>query len=71
VARHAWSVPVGRVPRLPLGIPCGHRARLLGLEHAISLAVVDPIQDERSWRFTLDPYGVDPVLGIKFLSEAY
>lgn len=55
--------------------PWAHRAiivrRLLGLEDAISLAVVDPIRDERGWRFTLDDGGRDPVLGIEFLSEAY
>ena len=45
--------------------------RLLGLEPAISVGVADPIQDERSWRFTLDPDGRDPVLGIRFLGEAY
>ncbi|MEV0138911.1 MULTISPECIES: glutathione S-transferase family protein [Streptomyces] len=45
--------------------------RLLGLEDALSLAVADPIQDDRSWRFTLDPDGKDPVLGIHHLSEAY
>ncbi|MBB0232350.1 glutathione S-transferase family protein, partial [Streptomyces calidiresistens] len=45
--------------------------RLLGLEDALSLAVADPIQDDRSWRFTLDPDGRDPVLGIRFLHEAY
>ncbi|MFI5757153.1 glutathione S-transferase family protein [Streptomyces sp. NPDC051569] len=45
--------------------------RLLGLEDVISMAVTDPIQDERSWRFTLDPDGKDPVLGIRYLSEAY
>jgi putative glutathione S-transferase len=45
--------------------------RLLGLEDAISLAVVDPIRDERGWRFTLDPGGEDPVLGIRFLRDAY
>ncbi len=45
--------------------------RLLGLEDAVSLAVVDPVQDDRSWRFTLDPDGRDPVLGIRYLSEAY
>ena len=44
---------------------------LLGLDDAISLAIVDPIRDERGWRFTLDPDGCDPVLGIEFLSEAY
>jgi putative glutathione S-transferase len=45
--------------------------RLMGLEDAIGLAVTDPIQDDRSWRFTLDPGGVDPVLGIAFLADAY
>ncbi|MFE7760822.1 glutathione S-transferase family protein [Streptomyces sp. NPDC057438] len=45
--------------------------RLLGLEDALSMAVADPIQDDRSWRFTLDPEGRDPVLGIRFLKEAY
>jgi putative glutathione S-transferase len=45
--------------------------RLLGLEDSLSLAVADPVQDDRSWRFTLDPDGRDPVLGIRYLSEAY
>ncbi|OIK29522.1 glutathione S-transferase family protein [Streptomyces malaysiense] len=45
--------------------------RLLGLEDALSMAVADPVQDDRSWRFTLDPGGRDPVLGIRYLSEAY
>jgi glutathionyl-hydroquinone reductase len=45
--------------------------RLMGLEDAIGLAVADPIQDDRSWRFSLDPGGVDPVLGIAFLADAY
>lgn len=45
--------------------------RLLGLEDALSMAVADPIQDDRSWRFTLDPDGRDPVLGIRYLAEAY
>jgi putative glutathione S-transferase len=58
-----------------LACPWAHRSviarRLLGLEDAISLAVVDPIRDERGWRFTGDPDGRDPVLGIEFLAEAY
>jgi glutathionyl-hydroquinone reductase len=58
-----------------LACPWAHRSvivrRLLGLEDAISLAVVDPIRDDRGWRFTLDEGGRDPVLGIEFLSEAY
>ncbi|GAA1113048.1 glutathione S-transferase C-terminal domain-containing protein [Kribbella jejuensis] len=71
-----WPVEAGRY-RLVVSLACpwAHRSiivrRLLGLEDAISLAVVDPIRDERGWRFTLDPDDRDPVLGIKFLSEAY
>jgi putative glutathione S-transferase len=71
-----WPVEPGRY-RLVVSLACpwAHRAvivrRLLGLEDAISLAVVDPIRDERGWRFTLDSGGRDPVLGIEFLAEAY
>jgi len=43
--------------------------RLKGLEEAISMTVVDPVRDERGWRFTAeDP---DPINGFGFLSEAY
>ena len=42
--------------------------RLKGLEAAIGMTVVDPIRDERGWRFTAQP---DPVNGWAFLSEAY
>ncbi|MFE1440391.1 glutathione S-transferase family protein [Streptomyces sp. NPDC058739] len=45
--------------------------RLPGLEHALSSAVADPLQDDRSRRFTPDPDDRDPVLGIRYLSEAY
>jgi putative glutathione S-transferase len=71
-----WPAEPGRY-RLVVSRACpwAHRAlvvrRLLGLEPAISLAVTDPIQDDKSWRFTLDPNDKDPVLGIKYLSEAY
>ncbi|TDB93603.1 glutathione S-transferase family protein [Actinomadura sp. 7K534] len=41
--------------------------RLLGLEDAISVAVVDPIRDERGWRLPER----DPVTGAVFLSELY
>jgi glutathionyl-hydroquinone reductase len=55
--------------------PWSHRVRivlgLLGLEDVISVGTVDPIRDERGWRFSLDPAGRDPVLGIEFLSDAY
>ncbi len=71
-----WPVEAGRY-RLVVSQACpwAHRSvivrQLLGLTDAISLAVVDPIRDEQGWRFTLDPGGVDPVLGIGFLSQAY
>lgn len=71
-----WPAGPGRY-RLVVSLACpwAHRSvivrRLLGLEEAISLAVVDPIRDERGWRFTLDPGGRDPVLDIDFLAEAY
>ncbi len=74
--RDGWPVEAGRY-RLVVSRACpwASRAvisrRLLGLEDAISLALTDPLQDDRSWRFTLDPDGRDPVLGIRFLSEAY
>ncbi|MFF6996765.1 glutathione S-transferase family protein [Streptomyces sp. NPDC008313] len=74
--RDGWPVEAGRY-RLVVSRACpwASRAlvsrRLLGLEDALSLAVTDPVQDDRSWRFTLDPDGRDPVLGIRFLSEAY
>lgn len=45
--------------------------RLLGLEDAISMGVCGPTHDARSWTFDLDPGGVDPVLGIERLQDAY
>jgi glutathionyl-hydroquinone reductase len=45
--------------------------RLLGLENALSLGLCGPTHDSRSWTFDLDPGGVDPVLGIHFLRDAY
>jgi putative glutathione S-transferase len=75
-AEGRWPVEPGRY-RLVVSLACpwAHRAvivrRLLGLEDAISLAVLDPLRDEEGWRFTLDPDGRDPVLGIRYLAEAY
>ncbi|TCC29806.1 glutathione S-transferase family protein [Kribbella sindirgiensis] len=75
-AQGRWPVEPGRY-RLVVSLACpwAHRSiivrRLLGLEDVISLAVVDPVRDERGWRFTLDPEDRDPVLGIAYLSEAY
>lgn len=55
--------------------PWAHRStivrRLLGLEEAISIGVCGPTHDVRSWTFDLDSGGVDPVLGIERLQEAY
>jgi putative glutathione S-transferase len=45
--------------------------RLLGLEGVLSLGLCGPTHDKRSWTFDLDPSGVDPVLGIERLQEAY
>ncbi len=45
--------------------------RLLGLEPVLSMGVVGPTHDERSWQFDLDPGGRDPVLGIERLQEAF
>ncbi|QKV98007.1 glutathione S-transferase C-terminal domain-containing protein [Streptomyces sp. NA02950] len=74
--RDGWPVEGGRYRLVgSRACPWAGRAlisrRLLGLEPVLSLAIVDPIQDERSWRFTLDAQERDPVLGIAFLSEAY
>ena len=71
-----WPLEAGRYRLIWCrACPWAHRARivrsLLGLDDAISLGTVDPIRDERGWRFALDPDGFDPVLGIGFLSEAY
>jgi len=43
--------------------------RLKRLEEAIGLTVLDPLRDERGWRFTAEE--PDPVNGFAFLSEAY
>ncbi|TFV52527.1 glutathione S-transferase C-terminal domain-containing protein [Blastococcus sp. TF02A_35] len=74
--RDGWPAEPGRY-RIVVSRACPWASRtlvtrrLMGLEDAISVAVTDPIQDDRSWRFTLDPGDVDPVLGIAFLADAY
>ncbi len=55
--------------------PWAHRSiivrELLGLGDAISMGVCGPTHDADSWTFDLDPGGVDPVLGIPRLKDAY
>jgi glutathionyl-hydroquinone reductase len=71
-----WPLEPGRY-RLVVSLACpwAHRSvivrRLLGLEQVLPMAVVDPLRDDRGWRFWLDEGRRDPVLGIEFLSEAY
>jgi len=43
--------------------------KLKRLEDVLPMTVVDPIRDERGWRFTEEQ--PDPVRGFKFLKEAY
>jgi putative glutathione S-transferase len=54
--------------------PWAHRTligrELMGLQDAISVSFVDPIRDERGWRFSGGGY-VDPINGFGYLSEAY
>lgn len=45
--------------------------RLLGLEDAISVGLPGPTHDADSWTFDLDEGGVDPVLKIHRLKDAY
>ena len=73
--RH-WPVEPGRY-RLIVAKACPWANRsiivcnLLGLEDVISIGYCGPTHDQRSWTFDLDPGGVDPVLGIERLQEAY
>ncbi|MBV8374244.1 MAG: glutathione S-transferase family protein [Candidatus Eremiobacteraeota bacterium] len=56
-----------------LACPWAHRTvivrKLKALDHAVGMTVVDPIRDERGWRFS--PIEPDPVNGWRYLSEAY
>lgn len=45
--------------------------RLLGLENVLSIGFCGPTHDQRSWTFDLDPGGLDPVLRIPRLRDAY
>jgi glutathionyl-hydroquinone reductase len=71
-----WPVEPGRY-RLVAARACPWANRsiivreLLGLQDVISLGTPGPTHDARSWTFDLDPDGLDPVLGIHWLQEAY
>jgi putative glutathione S-transferase len=71
-----WPVEPGRY-RLVVARACpwANRAiivrRLLGLENVLSMGICGPTHDERSWTFDLDPGGVDPVLHIPRIQDAY
>ena len=55
-----------------MGDPRDHRAaaaRARGRD--LARARPGPTHDERSWTFDLDPGGVDPVLGIERIQQAY
>jgi glutathionyl-hydroquinone reductase len=58
-----------------LACPWAHRTlivrRILGLEQVIGVTIVDPIMDQRGWRFTASPGGRDPLTGARYLSELY
>ena len=58
--------------------PWAHRSvivrRILGLEEVISLGTASPMRPKTpqvDWEFSLDEGSVDPVLGIRYLSEIY
>jgi putative glutathione S-transferase len=75
-ARDGWPVEAGRYRLVAArACPWANRTtivrRLLGLESVISLGLPGPTHDKNSWTFDLDEGGVDPVLGIERLQQAY
>ena len=71
-----WPVEAGRYRLIAArACPWANRTlivrRLLGLEDALSVGMPGPTHDADSWTFDLDPGGVDPVLGIHKLKDAY
>ena len=81
-----WVKADGSTPFLPeagryhlyvcYACPWAHRTIIMrmlkGLEQAIGMTAVDPIRDEKGWRFTDAPsLGADPVNGWDYLSQAY
>ncbi|QCX26266.1 glutathione S-transferase family protein [Nocardioides jishulii] len=71
-----WPVEPGRYRLVAApACPWANRSlivrKLLGLEDVISVGLPGPTHDKRSWTFDRDPGGVDPVLGIERLQQAY
>jgi putative glutathione S-transferase len=71
-----WPVEPGRYRLVAArACPWANRTiivrRLLGLEDALSMGLAGPTHDSDSWTFDLDPGGLDPVLGIPRLKDAY
>ena len=71
-----WPVEPGRYRLIAArACPWANRSlivrRLLGLEDALSVGTPEPTHDADSWTFGLDPGGVDPVLGIHKLKDAF
>lgn len=71
-----WPVEPGRYHLVAArACPWANRSiivrSLLGLEDVISLGTPGPVHDADSWTFDLDEGGVDPVLGIPRLKDAY
>ncbi|MDR0589032.1 MAG: glutathione S-transferase C-terminal domain-containing protein [Spirochaetaceae bacterium] len=75
-------VQAGRYRLIVSGVcPWAHRQLIvlgiLGLADpvsgtgVISIGKVRPVRTPQGWEFSLDPGGVDPVLGIRYLPEAY
>ena len=72
----AWPVEAGRYRLVAArACPWANRTlivrRLLGLEDVISVGLPGPTHDSDSWTFDLDPDGLDPVLGIPRIKDAY
>ncbi len=71
-----WPVEPGRYRLIAArACPWANRTiivrRLLGLEPVLSMGLAGPTHDQDSWTFDLDPDGLDPVLGIPKLKDAY